>query len=175
VKLNNLIWAGGIVCLFAAAFAGAAPDKAFELSVKDWVTQNPPTNDDINGRVCVVEFWATWCPPCRDQIPHLKSLAKKYEGRNVVIVGLSEDQSIKEVRKFVEKKKINYHIGMDYGLSDQLGVNGIPRAFVISHDGKILWSGHPGDSRFEESLESAVVAMTKAAKAKDKETVAKAN
>jgi thiol-disulfide isomerase/thioredoxin len=176
VKVRNLIWAGEIVCLLAAAFAGAAQDKPFELSVKEWVTQNPPTSEDVSGRVCVVEFWATWCPPCREQIPHMKALVKKYEGRNVVFVGLSEDQSSKEVRKFVEKKKINYHIGMDNGLSDRLGgVNAIPTAFIISHEGKIVWRGNPADSRFEEHLESAVTAMVKANQVNNKNAVAKAN
>lgn len=135
--------------------------KSFEFSVGQWVTQNPPANEEIAGHVCVVEFWATWCPPCREQIPHMKNLAKRFQDRNVVFIGLSEDQSVPEVRKFVEKKGINYNIGMDNGLSDRLGVNAIPAAFVISHDGRILWGGNPADSRFEEALESAVHAAPK--------------
>jgi thiol-disulfide isomerase/thioredoxin len=156
VKVRNLIVVGGIVCLQIAAVGICASAASVELSAVQWVTQNPPTSEELNGSVRVVEFWATWCPPCRDQIPHIKTLAKKYADRNVVFIGLSADQSIGDVRVFVEKKKINYHIGMDNGLSDRLGVSGIPMAFIISHEGKILWSGHPGDTRFEDVIDSAV-------------------
>jgi thiol-disulfide isomerase/thioredoxin len=160
VKLKNFILAGGIVC-FCTTFVFGAPSKALDLSGIKWVTQNAPSSEDMSGHVCVIEFWATWCPPCREQIPHMKSLAKEYEDRNVIFVGISEDRSIDDVRKFVEKKKINYNIAMDNGLSDRLGVNGIPTLFVISHEGKILWNGHPGDSRVERTLDSAVSAAPK--------------
>jgi thiol-disulfide isomerase/thioredoxin len=158
VKLKNIILLGVIVCLYSFIFAASAPAKTFDVAAANWITPNPPTSEDICGRVCVVEFWATWCPPCRDQVPHMKMLAKQYEDLNVFFMGISEDQSIGDVRKFVEKKSINYHIGMDNGLADRFGVSGIPKAFVISHEGKVLWSGHPADSRFEETLSSAVKA-----------------
>ncbi|MDO8302105.1 MAG: TlpA disulfide reductase family protein [Sedimentisphaerales bacterium] len=161
MKLYNLILVGGVVCLQIAAVAVGAPAAGIELSTTQWVTQNPPSSEELNGNVYVVEFWATWCPPCRDQIPHMKSLAKKYEDRNVVFIGLSADQSVDEVRAFVEKKKINYHIGMDKGLGDKLGVRGIPTAMIVGHDGRILWNGHPADARFEEMLSSAVKAAPK--------------
>jgi thiol-disulfide isomerase/thioredoxin len=158
VKIKNLIVVGGIVCLYSVVSVLGGSSKPFELSVQQWVTQNPPTSEEMTGHVRVVEFWATWCPPCREQIPHMKKLAKRYEDKNVFFIGLSADQSISDVRKFIEKKEINYHIGMDNGLSDQLGVTAIPMAFVISHEGKILWNGHPGDARFLEVLQSAVKA-----------------
>ena len=161
MKVRNLILVGGVVYLLFVVAAMGGSEKPFELSVQQWVTQNPPTSEEMAGHVCVVEFWATWCPPCREQIPHIKKLAKKFEDRNVFFIGLSADQSISDVRAFVEKKEINYHIGMDNGLSDRLGVSAIPMAFVISHEGKILWSGHPGDARFEETLNSAVKAAPK--------------
>jgi thiol-disulfide isomerase/thioredoxin len=156
VKVRNLILAGGIVYLQIAVFAACASAASIDLSAIQWVTRNPPGSEELNGNVCVVEFWATWCPPCRDQIPHIKTLAKKYADRNVVFIGLSADQSIGDVRAFVEKKKINYHIGMDSGIGERLGVSGIPMAFIINHEGKIVWSGHPANSRFEDAIDSAV-------------------
>jgi thiol-disulfide isomerase/thioredoxin len=162
VKLVSLILAGGIVCLYGVAFAIGDSSKAVDLSAVKWVTQNPPTSEELSSSVYVVEFWATWCKPCRDQASHIKSLVKKYEDRNVIFIGLSEDRSISDVRKYVEKKNINYHIGMDNGVSDRLGVSGIPKAFVISHEGEILWSGNPSNKQFEETLKSAVSAAPKA-------------
>jgi thiol-disulfide isomerase/thioredoxin len=161
MKLFTITLVGGVVFMSSAAIAFGASAKPFTISVDQWVTPNPPSSEDMAGRVRVVELWATWCGPCRDQIPHMKALVKKYEDRNVVFIGLSEDQSPAEVLKFVEKKNINYHIGMDNGLSDRLGVSGIPTVFVISHDGRILWGGHPADPQFESALEFAVSAAPK--------------
>lgn len=161
VKPGNLILAAGIVCLYNISAAVGDSSKSVDLSAVQWVTQNPPASEELTSSVRVVEFWATWCFPCRAQIPHIRSLAKKYEDRNVIFIGLSEDQSVSTVRQFIEKKNINYHIGMDRGLSGRLGVNSIPKVFVISHDGEILWSGNPRSTRFEEMLKLAVNAAPK--------------
>jgi Thiol-disulfide isomerase and thioredoxins len=150
------------LCLYGIGVAVGASSKADDISAVQWVTQNPPTGEDLVSSVHVIEFWATWCGPCIKQVPHIKSLTKEYEGRNVIFIGLSVDQSIDAVRKFVKKNNINYHIGMDNGLTDNLGVSGVPRAFIISHEGKILWSGNPGDKGFEYALKSAVNAAPEA-------------
>jgi len=162
VKLFKFVWVGVFVCLFSVGVLSGAPTKAIDFSEVNWVTQNPPTCEDFASSVHVIEFWATWCKPCIKQMPHMMTLAKEYESHNVIFTGISVDRSIKDVRKFVEKKKINYHIAMDNGLSDTLGVDGIPRAFIISHEAKILWSGNPSDAKFEGTLKSAVNAAPKA-------------
>jgi thiol-disulfide isomerase/thioredoxin len=162
VKLMKLILVGGIVCLYGIGAAGGDSSKAINISAVQWVTQNPPTSEDLVSSVHVIEFWATWCGPCIKQVPHIKSLTKEYEDRNVIFIGLSVDQSIDTVRKFVKKNNINYHIGMDNGLTDDLDVSGVPRAFIISHEGKILWSGNPGDKGFMYALKSAVNAAPEA-------------
>ncbi len=158
----KLILAGGFFCLYGIGVAVSASSKVVDISSVQWATQNPPTSEDLASSVHVVEFWATWCGPCIKQIPHIKSLAKEYEGRNVIFIGLSVDQSIDAVRKFVKKNNINYHIGMDNGLSDSLGVSSVPKAFIISREGKILWSGNPGNADFEKALKSAVNAAPEA-------------
>ncbi|MEN6309679.1 MAG: TlpA disulfide reductase family protein [Anaerohalosphaeraceae bacterium] len=161
MKLGNFVLAGAIFCLSGMVTASSDSGKKVDLSAVQWVTQNSPTGDELNSCVRVVEFWATWCWPCRSQISHFKSLAKKYEDRNVIFIGLSKDQSAGTVSEFVAKKEINYHVGMDSGIGDSWGVVSIPTAFVISHEGKFLWCGNPRDAQFEATIKQAVAAAPK--------------
>lgn len=96
-------------------------------------------------QVSVVEFWATWCPPCVKSIPHLSELQAKHPG--VQFIGLSDEDEA-TVRPFVEAKgaAMAYRVG----LVDQAtrtaymdGVPGIPHAFIVGKGGKVLWHGHP--------------------------------
>ena len=146
---------GGIVCLLCGVLAQANTSD-LNITVTNWITPNPPSRQELASHVCVVEFWATWCPPCRDQVPHMKELAKKYADHNVIFVGISEDKSASTVKAFSEKQAINYNIGMDNGMSDRLAIDGIPTAFVVSHTGKILWSGHPAGDGLERAIDLAV-------------------
>jgi len=161
MKRGNLVPAVVIICLSGMVTAGGDSQKTVDLSAVQWVTQNPPASDELNSCVRVVEFWATWCWPCRTQISHFKSLAKKYEDRNVIFIGLSKDRSADTVSEFVAKKEINYHVGMDNGIGDSWGVQSIPMAFVISHEGKFLWCGNPRDAKCEAVIKQAVAAAPK--------------
>lgn len=161
VKTGNLIIAAGIFCFYGATGAGAPSRQAVDLSEIKWVTPNPPDHEELAASIHVVEFWATWCFACKIQLPRIQTLAKKYEDQNVIFIGLAQDQSADDIRRFIEKKNINYHIGIDNGPGDSLNVKSIPTVFVISHLGEILWSGYPGDRRFEKTIKSAINAAPK--------------
>ena len=99
---------------------------------------------DFFGKVVVVNFWATWCGPCRREIPELVKLHKEFQSRGVEVIGLtSEDPgaSAEKVRKFIQDFQIDYRIGW---ASDQVaaplmqGRTAIPQIFVISPDARIL-------------------------------------
>jgi len=95
---------------------------------------------DLEGKVVLVDFWATWCGPCKMAIPHLMELYAEYASEGLEVVGVSLDrQGASVVKPFVDKTKINYPvvIGNAKVANDFGGVQGIPTAFIISQDGKI--------------------------------------
>ncbi len=102
------------------------------------------------GKVYVVEFWATWCGPCRMSMPHISDVADKYKDK-VVVVGIS-DEKVDTVTKFLDtdewKQKARYNLATDPDRSvhkaymEAAGQNGIPTAFVVK-DSKVQWIGHP--------------------------------
>ena len=101
----------------------------------------PVTSESFKGKVVIVDFWATWCGPCRAAIPHLIELQKVYKDKGFEVVGVSLDQQGPAVvQSFVDKNSIQYTIAMGNQkiVSDFGGVRGIPTAFIISQDGKIF-------------------------------------
>lgn len=97
-------------------------------------------SSDYLGKVVVVDFWATWCPPCRKEIPDYIAWQKKYAQRGLVILGLSLDEApASAVKAFGDKMKINYPLLMaDAATAEAFGgIEGLPTAFVIDREGNI--------------------------------------
>ncbi len=127
--------------------------KAPELAIADdgWV-QGDKVASFESGKVYVVEFWATWCPPCRDSIPHLSEMNTKFKDKGVTFIGVSDEPTTK-VKPFVEKmgKKMNYTVVVDpkrivsKAWMEAAKQGGIPTAFVVDKAGNIAWIGHPMD------------------------------
>ena len=106
---------------------------------------------DAEGKPMLLEFWATWCPPCRESIPHLNEIHAKYKDRGLVVVGVTDEPSA-VIRKFQKDVAMDYAVATDTGgrLSEKMGINGIPHAFLVDKEGKIVWEGHPGQLREDE-------------------------
>jgi thiol-disulfide isomerase/thioredoxin len=131
--------------------AASLGDAAAPLEIAEWIKGDAVDLAAVKGKkVVVVEFWATWCGPCKVSIPHLTEMQKKYESRGVVIIGVSDEESSK-VKPFVNEQggQMNYTVAIDRnrGTSaaymEKYGQNGIPHAFVIDKEGRIAWHGHP--------------------------------
>ncbi len=110
----------------------------------------------LKGKVVVVEFWATWCPPCKKSVPHLNALYKKNKERGLLIVGLTavdRNQNAEKIARYT-KQNIKYPVGV-LGSMDTLRryeVSGIPHAVVIGRDGKVKWTGNPLSPAFDTAV-----------------------
>jgi len=146
-----------------SAFALNDGSDAIEIDAKEWFNTPGHKLADLKDKIVVLEFWATWCPPCRDTIPHLIELHEKYKDRGVVIISLTgEDKS--EIKSFVDKMKMTYAIGTESSTSRSYGVRGIPHAYVISPGGKVFWHGHPSaglDTSIEDALKKTPPILVK--------------
>ena len=96
--------------------------------------------DNFGGRVLVVNFWATWCPPCISELPSLNALAAELKGSGVVFLGISVDKDKAAYDKFLKKVKLNFETTRDPGadISAEYGTFKYPETYVISREGKVL-------------------------------------
>lgn len=129
-----------------------------EVTAADWINiDTAPSLKDLRGKVVLVEFWATWCGPCIAGIPHLNELHDTYGPKGLTILSFT-DQSRRGIENFLEKTTIKYAIGTGSELAAEYGVRGIPHAFLISKDGKLLWHGTTSTEEFEKQLAAALAA-----------------
>jgi thiol-disulfide isomerase/thioredoxin len=130
-------------------------DAAPKLELKEFV-KGEPVEKFEKGKTYVVEFWATWCGPCRTSIPHLTELQKKH--KDVVFIGVSVWEDKPEgVKPFVEEmgEKMNYRVALDATPAGEpkgmmaktwltaAGEDGIPSTFIVDKNGHVAWIGHP--------------------------------
>lgn len=114
-----------------------------------------------NDKIILLEFWATWCGPCMPEIPHLKSIQKKYSDNNLQIIGISLDKNLERLKQFIRERNITWpQIIQTKEWNGEIvnlyNVSGIPRTYIIGKDGKIIAK----DLRGEE-LEKEIAKLMK--------------
>jgi thiol-disulfide isomerase/thioredoxin len=134
--------------------ASPAPSPAWELKGVDG---KPVKSSDFAGKVVILDFWATWCGPCRMEIPGFIELQKQYADKGLVVVGVSLDQDgASVVKSFMDKTGINYPVvlGDETIVNAFGGVEGIPTTFIIDRDGRIVGKhvGYAPKAEFESEI-----------------------
>jgi thiol-disulfide isomerase/thioredoxin len=120
--------------------------------------QGTPTRlSDFRGKVVLLDFWATWCGPCRMEVPHFKELIAKYGDRGFVVLGVALDETGAEVvRPFVQKNEIRYPIviGDQYTAGRYGGVGALPTTFLLDRQGRVVkkYVGYRDLEVFEEDI-----------------------
>lgn len=134
--------------------------KPFEFSFTDAVTGNEVTNKDFEGKILVIDFWATWCGPCIADLPKLKEIYAKYEGQ-IEIIGISLDgpgeAGLAALKKFVEENDMAwpqfYQDGWEGEFTKGWGINAIPTVFLVDKSGNLV------DVEARMDLESKIEAL----------------
>jgi len=148
MKKIALIFLGSLVLIIAAFILTKQPaiakdfgsgKKAPEFSLRE-VNGRERKLSDFKNKVVIIDFWATWCPPCREEIPHFIDLYSQYKGRGLEIIGIALDQNgERTVKEFIAKNKINYTVLLGNNEVSDLygGIDAIPTTFILDKDANI--------------------------------------
>jgi peroxiredoxin len=132
----------------APALAGAGELKALKgpLTAGDFVARDLAGRavkfGELRGKVVLLNFWATWCPPCRKEMPAMERLHQRYKDRGLVVLALSQDQaSSQEVRAFVDDLELTFPVWHDRDglVGRQYSIRGVPTSYLIGRDGRIAY------------------------------------
>jgi thiol-disulfide isomerase/thioredoxin len=130
---------------------GLEPSVSPEIKVTEWIDQQPVRLADLRGKVVLLDFWATWCVPCRVSMPKLNALSRRYKERGLVVIGLTEFEGEAEGRQLTRPQEVEYlrqfkrrqDISYGFGVSDDkengrsYSVVSIPTAVLIDRRGRV--------------------------------------
>lgn len=144
-------------CTAASEQGPRQPAPDFNLKTLDGKTLQLSA---LKGKVVLLNFWATWCPPCREEIPHFKELYDQYRAKGLEIIGVAlDDGGEKDVAPFARQNQINYplvaaggqELAQSYG-----GIRGIPTTFLIDKQGRIAqkYIGSRSKEVFEKEIQA---------------------
>lgn len=160
MKKTGLILFGLVVLVMSVTVAGAST-RMPPFSLSSAVGGQTVSSATFKGKVLLVTFFATWCPPCRQEVPSLIQLNNKFGPQGFSVIALSVDQGGSEgVAKFVKKENINYPVLMsnrsttrDFG-----GIVGIPTAFLVNREGNVVkrYSGYTSPALLEKDIQSVL-------------------
>ncbi len=146
-KLVVSIQAVAALLLIGICFVVADSLRERLVSVGDSAPRFQVTTDagrristsDFGGKLLVVNFWATWCPPCVDEMPSLQAMAKQLEGKGVVVLGVSVDKNDANYKRFLQQAGISFPTARDpeAGISAEYGTFKYPETYVIDLKGKV--------------------------------------
>jgi peroxiredoxin len=130
---------GLIILLSAHTLAFGEAERVIDFTLPD-TTGREVRLSDYHGQVVVLNFWATWCAACLEEIPSLKKFSQSYSAKGVTVIGISIDRKIETLRSFLKKHPLPYQVLHDpegQVFVDLLTVQGLPATFIIDQEGEI--------------------------------------
>lgn len=143
IEATTLIHAGDI-----------APDFTVEMLDGSKVTLS-----ELRGKVVLVGFWATWCPPCRLELSHMqKDVIDRFAGKDLVVLPISRGEKRKTVEDYIAKMGYTFPIGLDgdQSIYKKYASNYIPRSFVVGRDGKVVYVAVGYDEQIAKEIDTAI-------------------
>ena len=131
---------------------------AFEVTALDGSHFNL---DNMGGRVVLIDFWATWCGPCNEELPHVQKIAKEFANDPFVLISISWDDDEAKWKDFIAKHEMTWvqYRDADHKLSNEFGINAIPHYFTIDSDGvltaEMLGSGNDVEGKIKKLIKRA--------------------
>jgi thiol-disulfide isomerase/thioredoxin len=117
--------------------------------------------DSLKDKVLMIDFWASWCEPCRDSFPAMEDLHQRYGPKGLVVIAINVDEDRADMEKFLQKNKATFAVVRDAGqkLVEQAGIATMPGSFLIDRTGKVRFvhTGYRGDEtkkKYEQEIES---------------------
>jgi thiol-disulfide isomerase/thioredoxin len=147
----------------APAAAARKPLHEFELRTLDG---KPLSSRDLRGKVLLLDFWGTWCPPCVAAVPSLRDLSRDMKGEPFVLVSIAVEEDDRPVREFVKKNKMDWPQVWDRSaaFSRQSGISRFPTYILVSHEGDVLHTVIGSSRGIEKDLRARVVKAIEEAK-----------
>lgn len=171
-----------VCAAFTPAPAGAAPQDAPEHIVKAFAQAGIPLQrerrrpaalllktldgvevslEQLKGKVVFLNFWATWCPPCRAEMPSMEALYQKFRGGGLEVLACDVGENAGAVRQFIDKNNLSFPVLLDSSgsVSGHYGVQGIPATFIIDRGGMIILSTVGGRNWNSPAVQAAFEAL----------------
>ncbi len=158
-----------LTVLLLVAIASGQEKNLPQVNLKDLKNKTLSLEKIVEGKLTLINFWATYCVPCRKEMKHLNRISETYADKNVQVVGISIDDSrtVGRVKSMVKSQKLEYTILLDteQKLYKNFNTSAMPFSILVSPDGKILWehTGYlPGDeAQMEAEINKALSLLSK--------------
>ena len=134
-----------------------APEQMFTL--KDLSGKDVSLKEELaKNKAVLINFWATWCPPCREEIPDLVRLHEQYQGQSFEVLGVNLGESNKKASSFAQKMSINYPVLLDSDeeAATDYGIVGIPTSLLVKSDGTIVGEYHSASKKLFTDVENSL-------------------
>jgi peroxiredoxin len=158
---NRIVLAITIMAIFISAAFALAGQPSENFSLPDLAGKTVRLSDH-KGKVIFLNFFATWCPPCRAEMPSMQKLAERLKGKNFVLLAVSVDRDLNKLKTFVAQNKYAFKIlsDADGAVAARYNVSGIPSTFIIDKKGKLVenvigsrdWFEKTAVDRFEQLI-----------------------